>query len=130
MSDHCQIGKARMKIKNMRQADAAKNQLFKLFGYNMKGRFLLPSNEVFRDHNIYADKSSIVLDWILTEGLERKNFSIREVAKDRNISVGLVHRVFDILVSEGLLHIEGIRTSKKFFLKKPALLLKSWIDHY
>ncbi|MES2198953.1 MAG: type IV toxin-antitoxin system AbiEi family antitoxin, partial [Chlamydiota bacterium] len=46
------------------------------------------------------------------------------------VSVGLVHRVFGVLVSNGILRIEGMRTAKRFFLKKPGLLLKNWLAHY
>jgi hypothetical protein len=97
---------------------------------NMKGKFLLGSGQPVIVGNIYADKSSIVLDWLLRIGIDRKGVSLREVAKGGNVSVGLVQRVFRMLVLNGLLQTEGTRTSKRFFLTKPHLLLKSWIDHY
>lgn len=97
---------------------------------NMKGRFLLGSGQPVIIGNIYADKSSIILDWLLRIGIDRKKFSLREVAKDGNVSVGLVQRVFRMLVLNGLLQTEGARTAKQFSLTKPHLLLKSWIDHY
>lgn len=78
----------------------------------MKGRFLLDSNTAFVEGNIYADKSSVVLDWLLRVGIERETFSLREVAKDRNVSVGLVQKVFGTLVFNGLLQTEGVRTAK------------------
>ena len=96
----------------------------------MQGRFLLGSGQSTIVGNIYADKSSIILDWLLRIGIDRKKFSLREVAKEGNVSVGLVQRVFRMLVLNGLLQTEGIRTAKHFFLTKPHLLLKSWIDHY
>ena len=46
------------------------------------------------------------------------------------MSVGLVQRVFGILVSKGILKTEGERTAKKFFFKKPSLLLISWLEEY
>ena len=96
----------------------------------MKGRFLLNSNEDLAEGNIYADKSSLVLDWLLREGLSKESFSLREVAKESGASIGLVHRVFNILVLKGLLHVEGVRTSKRFFFKKSKELLESWLEHY
>lgn len=96
----------------------------------MKGRFLQDSNTSFVEGNIYADKSSVILDWLLREGIERETFSLREVVKDRNVSLGLVQKVFRTLVLNGILQTEGVRTAKKFVLKKPRLLLESWLDHY
>ena len=96
----------------------------------MKGRFLVSSNEDPAEGNIYADKSALILDWLLREGVKRQGFSLREVAKEIEVSVGLVQRVFGILVLKGLLQTEGIRTAKKFFFKKSKLLLESWLEHY
>jgi hypothetical protein len=96
----------------------------------MKGRFLVSSNEDPAEGNVYADKSSLVLDWLLREGLYRESFSLREVAKKAKVSLGLVQRVFNILVLKGLLQAEGVRTAKKFFFNKPKELLESWIEHY
>ena len=88
----------------------------------MKGRFLVSSNEDPAEGNIYADRSALILDWLLKEGVKRQGFSLREVAREIEVSVGLVQRVFGILVLKGLLQTEGIRTAKKFFFKKPRLL--------
>ena len=96
----------------------------------MKGRFLVSSNEDPAEGNVYADKSSLVLDWLLRVGLSKESFSLREVAKEAGVSLGLVQRVFNILVLKGLLQVEGVRTAKKFLFKKSNLLLKSWLDHY
>ena len=96
----------------------------------MKGRFLVSSNEDPAEGNVYADKSSLVLVWLLREGLSKQNFSLREVAKEAGVSLGLVQRVFNILVLKGLLQIEGVRTSKRFFFNKPKELLESWLEHY
>ncbi|MBI5274329.1 MAG: hypothetical protein HY860_04660 [Chlamydiales bacterium] len=96
----------------------------------MKGRFLVSSNEEALEGNIYADRSALILDWLLREGIKRQGFSLREVAKEIEVSVGLVQRVFSILVLKGFLQTEGIRTAKKFFFKKSKLLLKSWLEHY
>ncbi len=96
----------------------------------MKGRFLVSSNEDPAEVNIYADRSALILDWLLREGIKRQEFSLREIAKEIEVSVGLVQRVFSVLVLKGILQTEGIRTAKKFVFKKPRLLLESWLEHY
>jgi hypothetical protein len=96
----------------------------------MKGRFLVSSNEDPAEGNVYADKSSLVLDWLLREGLSKEGFSLREVAQEAVVSLGLVQRVFNILVLKGLLQVEGVRTSKRFSFNKPKELLESWLEHY
>ncbi len=96
----------------------------------MKGRFLLDSSESFVESNIYANRSSIVLGWLLKTGVGKEKFSLREVAKESGVSVGLVQRVFSHLVHHGFIQAEGIRTTKRFFIKNPDTLLKNWIEHY
>lgn len=96
----------------------------------MKGRFLLSSNKAPIEGNIYADKSSLILDWLLWEGINKKEFSLREVAQEIEVSIGLVQKVFGALVLKGLLQTEGLRTAKKFVFTKPSLLLKNWLEQY
>lgn len=96
----------------------------------MKGRFLVSSNKGPVERNIYADKSSLILDWLLQEGIAKESFSLREVVKEAGVSLGLVQRVFNVLVSKGLLQVEGVRTAKSFSFNKPKELLESWLDHY
>ena len=96
----------------------------------MKGHFLLSSNEDPAEGNVYADKSALVLDWLLREGIDKESFSLREVVKEIGVSLGLVQRVFNILVLKGLLQVEGVRTAKRFSFKKPKALLESWLEHY
>lgn len=96
----------------------------------MKGRFLVSSPEDFREGNIYADKSAVVLDWLLRVGINKKHFSLREVAKERKVSLGLVQRVFKVLVLNGVLRVEGVRTAKRFCLVHPKKLLKGWLENY
>jgi len=96
----------------------------------MRGRFLLGSNEDPAEGNVYADKSALILDWLLREGIARESFSLREVVKEVEVSLGLVQRVFNILVLKGLLHAKGVRTAKRFSFKKPKELLESWLEHY
>lgn len=96
----------------------------------MKGRFLLDLNKAPIEGNIYADKSAIVLDWLLRIGIERKHFSLREVAKDSKVSIGLVQRIFGALAQSALIQTTGIRTAKQFSIKKPKILLNAWLEHY
>ncbi len=96
----------------------------------MIGRFLVSSNEDLAEGNVYADKSSLVLDWLLREGISKESFSLREVAKETGVSLGLVQRVFNILILKGLLQVEGVRTSKRFSFNKPKELLESWLERY
>ncbi len=96
----------------------------------MKKRFLIATNENVAEANIYADKSSLVLNWLLREGEQRGDFSLREVAKETDTSLGLVQRVFETLVWQGFLQTTGIRTAKKFSFKDPEKLLDSWLKHY
>jgi len=99
-------------------------------GVKMKGRFLVSSNEEPTEGNVYADKSSLVLDFLLRVGFSKESFSLREVAKDARVSLGLVQRVFHFLVLKGLLQVKGVRTAKKFSFNKPKELLESWLEHY
>ncbi len=99
-------------------------------GVVMKGQFLVSSNELPTEGNIYADKSALILEWLLRKGVKRQGFSLREAAKEIGVSVGLVQRVFEILVLKGLLQTKGMRTAKRFFFKKSKVLLESWLEHY
>ena len=96
----------------------------------MKGRFLLSSNADPAEGNVYADKSVLILDWLLREGASLEEISLRHLAKEVGVSIGLVQRVFGTLVFKGLLQVEGVRTAKRFVFKKPKLLLEDWIAHY
>lgn len=96
----------------------------------MKGQFLIGSNEKPVEGNIYSDKSAVVLDWLLRESIKNQALSLRNVSKEAGISLGSVQRVFETLVLKGILQVEGIRTSKKFFLKDLQYLIKSWLEHY
>lgn len=96
----------------------------------MIGRFLIESSNSFFEANIYADKSSLVLEWLLKTGIDKKNFSLREVAKESGVSIGLVQKVFSNLVLHGFLQTEGVRTAKHFSIKNPEALLKSWLEQY
>lgn len=96
----------------------------------MSKRFLVATNESFAEANVYAGKSSLVLYWLLKDGASRSAFSLREVAKETGVSLGLVQRIFETLVWQGLLHTSGVRTAKKFALKNPGKLLENWLQNY
>lgn len=96
----------------------------------MEGRFLIGSNEKPVEGNTYSDKSAVVLDWLLREGIKSRELSVRNVSKEAGVSLGSVQRAFWGLVLKGILQAEGIRTAKKFFLKDPKRLLESWLEHY
>lgn len=97
----------------------------------MKGSFLLSSgNKSIVDRNIYADKSSLVLEWILLKGIEKELFSLREVVDATGVGVGTVHRVFEHLVLKGYLQTSGLRTGKKFIIKNPSALFSDWLEKY
>lgn len=96
----------------------------------MTGRFLTRSNVGSAEPNIFADKSSLVVEWFLCSGIEREWFSIREVARETGISVGQVQKIVRVLILNGCLKTSGVRTAKKFRVKNPHVLLQSWIDYY
>lgn len=96
----------------------------------MKGRFLIGSNEKPAEGNIYSDKSALILDWLLREGIKSQDLSLRNVTKETGVSLGLVQRVFEVLVLKGIMQTEGVRTAKKFFLKDPKCLFEGWLEHY
>lgn len=96
----------------------------------MKGNFLLDKKGNNPEPNIFADRSALVLEWILTVGIDKSYFSLSEIAKEKELSFGLVQKVSSFLVDKGFLKTEGLRTSKKFQLLKPKRLLEIWIDYY
>ncbi len=72
-----------------------------------EGRFLVSSEADLAEPNIYADKSALILGWLLREGATRTGFSIREVVKETGVSLGLVQRVFGVLILKGFLRHKG-----------------------
>lgn len=96
----------------------------------MKGRFLLNKKKSGLEPNIYTNKSGLILEWILTKGIEKKEFSLSEVAKEKELSLGLVQKVFSSMVNQGYLKTKGVRTSKRFIISRPKDLLESWTNHY
>ncbi len=44
----------------------------------MKGRFLIGSNEKPVEGNIYSDKSALILDWLLREGIKESRVILKK----------------------------------------------------
>ena len=96
----------------------------------MKSGFLTPIHSFASTPDIFADKSALVLQWLLLNGIEKDAFSLREAAADSRVSLGLVQRVFEQLVKEGMLVTIGVRTAKRFKMRRPKMLLTDWAEHY
>lgn len=97
---------------------------------SMKGSFLKKRLKNHPARDVFANKSAVIIEWLLLSGIDRPNFAIREVAGETPVSLGLVHRVFDQLVDVGFLATSGVRTSKTFSVKDPRRLLETWRAHY
>ncbi len=80
--------------------------------------------------DIFSDKSALVLDWLLTEGLEKTQFGVREIANSVKVSPALVYRILHQLEDQGLIDSDGTKTAKTFTLAKPEKLLEMWKQTY
>lgn len=78
--------------------------------------------------NIFANTSALLLSTILSD--QSENISVNQLAKLSGVSVGLVHKVISQLIEEGIVVSQGVRTAKKYEVKKPKELLKKWISYY
>ena len=78
--------------------------------------------------NIFANASALLLSKILSD--QSENISVNQLAKLTGVSVGLVHKVISQLLEEGIVVSQGVRTAKKYEIKKPKELLKKWISYY
>jgi hypothetical protein len=96
----------------------------------MRGAFLKKNqlNRISRD--VFANKSAVVLEWLLLYGIRRPEFGLREIAGENPVSLGLVHGVIDQLVDNGFVVAKGVRTAKTYGLRDPKGLLDSWRAHY
>lgn len=81
-------------------------------------------------HIVGSNKLSLIFDWLLIKGLNEKEVSVRRVAREVGVNYRLVQYLFNILALRGVMDAEGISTTKKFFLMKPELLLKNWLENY
>lgn len=96
----------------------------------MKSTRIIPKTTLNTAIDLYADKSALVLYWLIAYGQGIQELSVREVARQTKVSLGLVQRVFESLVKSGVLTTQGIRTSKTYAFKNPSRLLQGWLDHY
>ena len=95
----------------------------------MKKHFVMPNSSTI-EPNIFANKSSLVLEWLLIFSEEHKRFSIREIAQTLNISIGLVHKVIKVLIFYGGVAEKGENTAKIFYLLNRQAILSTWINAY
>lgn len=93
---------------------------------------IVPTKVVDVEIDIFSNKSSLVLFWLMTHisALQSKGFSINELARDIGISVGQVYKVIKQLEYDGIISSKGLRTNKKFYFKNPSQLIVSWVKHY
>lgn len=93
---------------------------------------VLPIKNLEIEVDVYSNKSSMLLFWLLAQAdlMQNEGFSVNEAAREIGTSVGLVHKIVKQLEFDGLIMSKGLRTNKKFYLKKPEKILSSWIVHY
>jgi hypothetical protein len=97
----------------------------------MRGKYqLLTPHGSNPEIDVFADKSALVLEWILLTKNSPSHLKIREVAAATGVSVGLTYRVFLALTQKGWLKVSGLRTAKVFKLADPMAILKAWTNHY
>lgn len=92
---------------------------------------ILPIRGMDTEIDIYSNKSSLILFWLLTNNKkEMDGFSVNELARVTGTSAGLAHKVVKQLEYIGIIISKGLRTNKKFYLKSPDKLLISWVKEY
>lgn len=93
---------------------------------------LIPPTKHEQDIDIFSNKSALVLFWLLTHHRHARaeGFSVNELQRQAGVSIGQVHKVIKQLEYDGIVTSQGLRTKKKFFLKSPDRLLRSWLQNY
>lgn len=93
---------------------------------------ILPLRGMDTEIDIYSNKSSLILFWLLAyhDQIQKNGFSVNEMARLTGTSIGLVHKVVKQLEYIGIIVSKGLRTNKKFYLKSPDQLLVSWVKEY
>lgn len=93
---------------------------------------VLPIRHIDTEVDIFSNKSSLILFWLLTyqEMAKRDGFSINELARNTGTSLGLVYKVIRQLEYIGIITSKGLRTNKKFHLKSPSQLFILWVKKY
>lgn len=93
---------------------------------------ILPAKGMNTEIDIYSNKSSLILFWLLAcrGQIQKDGFSINELSRVTGTSIGLVYKVIKQLEYIGIVISTGLRTNKKFYLKYPDKLLIDWIKEY
>lgn len=93
---------------------------------------VLSINQMGSEIDVYSNKSSIILFWLLVNNkhLKENGFSINELSRVTSLSIGLVHKVIRQLEYNGIIVVKGLRTNKKFFLKSADKILVEWVKNY
>lgn len=93
---------------------------------------ILPRNTLGIEIDVFSNKSSLILFWLLVKHKHFKEdgFSINELSRVVGLSIGLVHRVIHQLEYQGIVISKGLRTNKKFFLKSADKILIDWVKNY
>lgn len=93
---------------------------------------VLPKKPIGTEVDVFSNKSSIILFWLLVhhKGAKDHGFSINELSRVTGLSVGLVHKVVLQLEYNGIVIAKGLRTNKKFFLKAADKILIDWVKNY
>lgn len=93
---------------------------------------VLPNNPIGAEVDVFSNKSSIILFWLLVnhKHLKEDGFSINELSRVTGLSIGLVHKVVRQLEYNGIIVVKGLRTNKKFYLKAADKILIEWVKNY
>lgn len=93
---------------------------------------ILPNSPFGLEIDVFSNKSSIILFWLLVNHRQLKadGFSINELSRVVGVSIGLVHKVVRQLEYNGIIVAKGLRTNKKFFLKSAEKILTDWVRNY
>jgi hypothetical protein len=83
-----------------------------------------PAIEKRRVRSIFSPKSSRILR-VLLSNLQRRPWGVWELAKEANVSIGLVSKI-----KERLLDLEYISDDKYLTLMRPVELLEEWANNY
>jgi hypothetical protein len=93
---------------------------------------ILPIKKMDQEIDIFSNKSSLILFWLLVyhDTAKKEGFSVNAIARNTEVSVGLAYKVIRQLEYIGVISSKGFRTNKKFYLIYPDKLLISWIKEY
>lgn len=98
---------------------------------SMRGEYQLKAQSVSTlGIDIFADRSALVLEWLLLTRRATPQFKVREVAASTGVSVGLAQKVLHALSQKGWVEVSGLRTAKTFKVVNAGAILKAWTNHY